>query len=118
MNIGGIPDFGRVTPYSNRQLTEREVRAVASCYFPADQVENAVNVARLESGNWTGAWNLQGEDSRGLWQVNVGKGAHPELARWNLFDPTVCGYFAGQIWRSSGWRAWYNSASALGLPTG
>lgn len=103
------------TPVSTRQLVRAEVAALASCYWPAGEVVNAVAVADLESVLWTSAWNRDGEDSRGIWQVNVGPGAHPELAIWNLFDPQINAYFAHQIWRASGWRAWYNSAKALGL---
>jgi hypothetical protein len=84
-------------------------------YFPLEQVDNAVDVAQLESGWSTGAWNPTGEDSRGLWQINVGPGAHPELAVFNLFDPQVNAYFAAQVWRESGWRAWFNAATKLGL---
>lgn len=104
-----------LTPLSNRQLQEYEIRALAALYFPVEQVDNAVNVCRLESGFWTGAHNTNGEDSRGLWQINVGPGAHPELATYNLFDPQVNAYFAADIWRASGWQAWYNSARQLGL---
>lgn len=96
-------------------LRRSEVTAIALCYFPLNEVDNAVDVARLESAWHTDAWNNDGEDSRGLWQINVVAAAHPELAAWNLFDPTVCAYFAAQIWRASGWLPWYNSAKQLGL---
>ena len=81
-------------PVSGRMLRRSEVTAIALCYFPLNEVDNAVDVARLESAWHTDAWNNDGEDSRGLWQINVVAAAHPELAAWNLFDPTVCAYFA------------------------
>jgi hypothetical protein len=84
-------------------------------YWPFNEVENATNVGEAESAFWTSAWNTDGEDSRGVWQINVVKAAHPELAKYNLFDPQICAYFAFQIWKESGWKAWYNSARALGL---
>jgi hypothetical protein len=84
-------------------------------YWPLSEVDNAVNVAQLESHWNTGAHNTNGEDSRGLLQVNVGPGAHPELAKWNLFDPQLNAYFAHTIWVRSGWEAWHNSAVLLGL---
>lgn len=102
-------------PESARTLQYYEVWALAALYWPGPQVKNAVEVANLESGFRSNAHNTNGEDSRGLWQINVGEGAHPELAEWNLFDVQVNAYFAGQIWRASGWAAWYNSAKALGL---
>jgi hypothetical protein len=88
---------------------------LAAMYFPLDQVDNAVDVAFLESGWRTHAHNTDGEDSRGLWQINVVPAAHPELAVWNLFDGQVNAYFAARIWEESGWAAWYNSAKTLGL---
>lgn len=111
-----MPDeAGSLTPLSARTLQRAEVYALATLYWPLGQVENAVNVAFLESGFQTAARNISGEDSRGLWQINVAPGAHPELTAWNLFDPQVNAWFAARIWLESGWRAWYNSAKRLGL---
>ncbi len=104
-----------LTPLSDRLLRRCEVSALAALYFPLAEIDNAVNIAELESGWRTGAWNNEAEDSRGLWQINVGPGAHPAYAQHNLFDPQINAYFAGIIWRESGWRAWYNSARKLGL---
>jgi hypothetical protein len=102
-------------PLTPRTLRRCEVSALAALYFPLAEIDNAVNVAELESGWRTSAWNTQGEDSRGLWQVNVADGAHPQLRNVNLFDPQVNAFYAGRIWAESGWRAWYNSAVKLGL---
>lgn len=109
-----------MSPYPNlpptvRTLRRAEVTLLAALYWPLDEIDNAVDVARLESAYSTGAWNITGEDSRGLWQINVGTGAHPHLAGVNLFDPQVNAFYAAVIWRESGWRAWYNSAVTLGL---
>jgi len=75
-----------------------------------------VDVALCESSWFTDAWNNDGEDSRGLWQINVQQGAHPDLAKWNLFDPMLNAWFAAKIWQASGWGAWLTSARKLGLP--
>mgnify|MGYP001584764647 CR=1 FL=1 len=107
-----MPDL---TPLSARTLRRAEIYALATLYWPLEEVENAVNVCYLESGFRTHAHNQNNEDSRGLWQINVVSEAHPELAAWNLFDPQINAYFAAKIWRDSGWRAWYNSARSLGL---
>lgn len=111
---------GQIPPLSLTQRTLRrcEVTLLAALYWPLEQIDNAVDVARLESGWNTGAWNTTGEDSRGIWQINVGPGAHPGYSQFNLFDPQCNAYFAAQIWRASGWRAWYNSALALRLIEG
>lgn len=100
---------------SPRTLRRSEVTMLAAMYWPLGEVDNAVDVAFLESGFRTHAWNNTGEDSRGLWQVNVSTGAHPHLATTNLFDPQVNAYHAAEVWKQSGWRAWYNSAMRLHL---
>lgn len=104
-------------PVSGRRLMKAEIWALAALYWPLSEVENAVEVAQLESGFWTAAWNQQNEDSRGLWQINVARGAHPDLKADNLWDPQINAFHAASIWRASGWTAWYNSAKKLGLIT-
>jgi hypothetical protein len=102
-------------PLTPRTLRRCEVSALAALYFPLEDIDNAVEIARLESGWRTSAWNTAGEDSRGLWQINVADNAHPQLRDSNLFDPQVNAFYAGRIFALSGWRAWYNSAKQLGL---
>jgi len=109
-----MPDYPPC-PMTLRTLRRAEVTLLAALYFPLEEIDHAVDVAKLESGWNTGAWNTEGEDSRGLWQINVAPGAHPQLSESNLFDPQVNAYYAARIWQTSGWRAWYNSALALGL---
>lgn len=102
-------------PLTPRVLRRCEVTALASLYWPLEEIDHAVDVCYIESGYATHAWNNQGENSRGLWQINVGTGAHPELAGVNLWDPQVNAFYAARIWRDSGWGAWWNSARRLGL---
>lgn len=102
-------------PVTARVLLRWEITILALMYWPGDEVQNAVDVCWLESGFQTAAHNSNGEDSRGLWQINVVSAAHPSLAGLNLFDPQVNAYYAYRIWQSSGWGAWFNSAGALGL---
>src|SRR5262245_22794476 len=85
---GGPPPGGVVPGFdpSDRVLTEQEVSALAAKYWPANEVQNAVEVSRCESeGFHTGAHATHGEDSRGLWQINVL--AWTNLAQYNLYDP-------------------------------
>lgn len=96
----------------NRMLQEFEIDGLARIYWPETQVENVRNIARCESGWWTGAWAKVGEDSRGLLQLNLR--AHPQLAAWNLFDPQINFYFAHQLWLAQGWRPW-TCADILGI---
>lgn len=103
-----------LTPISPRTLRRCEVTALAMLYWPLQEVDNAVNIAELESSFFTAAHNERGEDSRGLWQINVL--AHPHLLAHNLFDPQLNAYYASQIWRDAGsWKPWLNAAKKLRL---
>ena len=67
----------------------------------------AFAIALAESGGHIEAWNRSGEDSRGLWQINVGPGANTDMAAWDLFDPDVNARAARVIHdRNSGWCPW------------
>jgi hypothetical protein len=103
-------------PFRNIELLPWEVERLAAIYWPRDRVAEAVDVCWLESKFMTGARNVDGEDSRGLWQINVAPGANPDLARWDLFDAMVNAYFAHLLWIQRRWRPWYNSAVHLQLP--
>lgn len=87
-----------------RRLLDFEVAGLAAIYWPAQEVVRALEVARCESGLNTGAWAQVGEDSRGLWQLNLR--AHPQWAPWNLFDPQINAYFAYHLWAIAGWGPW------------
>lgn len=100
-------------PLSDRVLTRAEVTLLLALYFPRDAVDRIADIAMLESGYHTGAWNQSGEDSRGLLQINIQ--AWPDYGAWNLFDPQLNCYFAGLIYGQQGYAAWYNSARTLGL---
>jgi hypothetical protein len=73
----------------------------------------AVAVARAESGGDPNAHATAGEDSRGLWQINVR--AHPDAAGLNLYDPQVNANYAYGLWKRSGWGPWsaHNNGSYL-----
>jgi len=103
-----------LTPLSPRLLQRYEVTLLAAAYWPAEEIDNAVNVAQLESGWHTDSRNTNGEDSRGLWQINVQ--AHPQYLRFNLFDPQINAWCAYQVWKASkSWRPWLNAATKLGI---
>src|SRR4051812_10198148 len=55
--------------------------------FSPDQAVTMTAVALAESGGKTSAHNPNGENSQGLWQINVA--AHRNLAGQNLYDPLV-----------------------------
>lgn len=99
-------------------MNERELRALIAKYFPADQRENAYRVAMAESSDGDpGAHNTKGEDSRGLFQINVAPDANPDLARYNLFDPETNVRVAAAMWRERGWGPW-TTARQMGLVSG
>lgn len=91
---------------SNRQLRPHEMYLLCAMYWPYEEIGHAVAIAYRESGWNTGAHNTKGEDSRGLWQINVSYNAHPHLSNYNLFDPQVCAFFAYQLWKEQGWKPW------------
>lgn len=65
------------------------------------------------------AHNTSGEDSRGLFQINVAPGAHPQWANVNLFDPETNIKYATLVWNGQGPTAWsvWSRVRAL-LPSG
>jgi hypothetical protein len=66
-----------------------------------------------------GAHNTSGEDSRGLFQINVAPGAHPQWASLDLFDPETNVAKSVEVWNSQGpfaWSVWPRAATLLGLP--
>ena len=93
----------------------QQYRAIVAAYFPANQVDNALAVIAAESGGKLTSHNTNGEDSRGLFQINVGPGAHPQLANLDLFDATTNIQQAAALFNSSGWGPW-TTATAIGLP--
>lgn len=103
-------------PVSRRILTPGEVLGLIIPLWPPSEWQNALQVCHSESGYDTGARNTNGEDSRGLFQLNVVPAANPDLARWNLYDPQLNAYWAAQMFRARRWRPWYNTAVKLGLP--
>lgn len=108
---GGVPGFDP----SDRVLSRQEMETLAAKYWPPEEVENAVNVSQCESeGFHTGAWNRHGEDSRGLWQINLN--AWPQFASRNLFDPDTNAATAYYIWTvtSPKWNPW-TCAHNLGI---
>ncbi|MGB5953657.1 MAG: transglycosylase SLT domain-containing protein, partial [Ornithinimicrobium sp.] len=63
-------------------------RAALLAGFTPEQASTWTAIALAESGGNTNAHNPSGEDSRGLWQINVA--ADPERALWgDLYDPLV-----------------------------
>ncbi|MDO8670578.1 MAG: hypothetical protein Q7O66_04005 [Dehalococcoidia bacterium] len=85
--------------------------------WPESEWGNTLGVISLESGGNTNAHNTNGEDSRGLYQINVGPGAHTQWASLNLYDPTVNASRAYQLYSAAGnYRDWWNAAGTLGLP--
>src|SRR5262245_22030042 len=64
--------------------------------FSPDQSATMTAIALAESGGDSRSHNTHGEDSRGLWQINVR--AHPDLGtRMDLFDPVENARAAFQV---------------------
>ena len=84
--------------------------------FSRDQAVTMTAIALAESGGNSTAHNTAGEDSRGLWQINVQ--AHPWAATMNLFDPLQNAHAAYRVSNNgrnmSPWTVTHGSGSARG----
>ncbi len=92
-----------------------QYRALIQKYFPPDQWDNAYRVMMAESvGGDPNAHATQGEDSRGLFQINVAPNANPELAGADLYDPETNVRIAARMYSQRGWQPW-TTAQQMGL---
>lgn len=93
------------------------IRAAIAAHWPRDLWDKAAAIVHCETPSYDlYANNTRGEDSRGIFQINVASGAHPQLARYNLYDPDVNAYWAYQIYQQAGsFRPWFNCATRLGF---
>jgi cell wall-associated NlpC family hydrolase len=82
--------------------------------FSPDQAVTMTAIALAESGGETGAHNPRGEDSRGLWQINVA--AHRDLVGQDLNDPLTNARAAFRVSQSgqdvSPWTTTHRNGSA------
>lgn len=93
------------------------LRLIIEQEWPQGTWERAAAIAGGESSFNPAAHNTAGEDSRGLWQINVVPQANIDLlALGDLFDPRTNAKAARIVWERQGWRAWQNVAIALGIP--
>lgn len=84
--------------------------------WPPSELGNALGVIDLESGGNPNAHNTNGEDSRGLFQINVGPGAHTAWANKDLYAPLTNAQYALLLWQAAeDWRDWATAAARLGL---
>jgi hypothetical protein len=90
-------------------LTPQEIYALANKYFgdlgPEVVAAQAATVMG-ESGGNPSTHNNQGEDSRGLNQINIGPGANTDLAGYDLFDPDQNFQAARIVYDRQGPNAW------------
>lgn len=88
-----------------RRMSGREIVGLAKrAGLPNPQIMAAIALG--ESGGNTAAHNTKGEDSRGLWQINIGPGANTDLAGMDLFDPMVNARAAKIVLNRQGLNAW------------
>jgi len=84
-------------------LNESQVRSI--CYgagFRGTALNYAVEIARCESSFNTNAHNTNGEDSRGLFQINVSPGANPQYKNYDLFNPNINAAVAFEMFKNNG----------------
>lgn len=120
-------DFGAAAAGSiptGATTTAAEVLKYVRTYFPADQVGNAMAVARCESGlsNVVGSVNSNGTRDFGVFQINDGGTLQAALrgvgieyssiseARKKALNPATNVRLARAIWDSRGWQPWVCAA--------
>lgn len=105
------------SPETIKPLTDSgRIIAAIQRHFPETDWAAAIAVSWLESRHDPKAHNTTGEDSRGVFQINVGPGAHPSLATMDLFNIENNVREAARIRREWGnWGPWWNAAGLLGL---
>jgi len=95
-------------------MDSAELLVLIRKYFPENQWNNALRVAQAESGLNPNAHNQKGEDSRGLFQINVVPAANPKYKSVNLFDPETNVRAASELYKAAGWRLW-TTAVQMGI---
>lgn len=72
------------------RLTADQLAAIDyAAGFRGQSLTTIIAIQLSESGGNIYAHNTSGEDSRGISQINVAPGAHPDLAGLDLFDPFI-----------------------------
>jgi Lysozyme like domain len=95
-----------VAPPRNQQSPAAIAQAAKDAGFTGTQIAIATAIALAESGGDASAHNTKGEDSRGLWQINVAPTANPDLIGMALFDPRTNARAAKIVYDRQGWAAW------------
>lgn len=83
-------------------LNEFQIKQL--CYnagFRGTALNYAVEIARCESDFNTNAHNTSGEDSRGLFQINVSESANPQYKKYDLFNPQINCNIAFEMFRDN-----------------
>ncbi len=93
---------------SSGPLTESEMRDLAARFFPAEEVDNAVEVARCESGFNPNAYNPYGYG--GLFQHHedywADRAEQSGYAGASIFDAEANTAAAAWLWGVRGWAPW------------
>lgn len=103
------PATTTTTTPSSTPLTEGEMRALATQYFPAAEVEKAVLVARCESNYDPSAYNPRGPFG-GLFQHSLaywdGRAAAAGWGGASIFDPVANTAVTAWLQTRDGWGHW------------
>lgn len=80
--------------------------ALLKAGFNQSEAVTMLAVSLAESGGNSNAHNPRGEDSRGLFQINIGPGANTDLANMDLYDPYENAKAAKIVYDRQGLSAW------------
>lgn len=103
-------------------LGDEELRALSDGYFGPELGPLMYAIAKAESGGNPSAANTDGEDSHGLWQINLDAwGDHPVISTLDLDDPVQNAQAARIVLAEQGieaWSAFTNNSYQAYLPQG
>lgn len=100
----GTYGYGAVANPNSPKYNASQIAQVAyNAGFRGNDLAVMVAIALGESGGNVGAHNPKGEDSRGLWQINVA--AHGDRFP-NLYDPASNAAAAWALFNDSGFKPW------------
>ena len=122
----GVPGEYRYAPKPGRQGIPELLKIAMTAGFTPEEAVIAAAIAMAESTGGPSEHNddaSTGDDSYGLWQINMLGGMGPERRKQfgigrneELFNPVVNAKAARQIYMSQGWGAWSVTRPYKGEP--
>ncbi len=104
-----VPVSTTTTVPTSGPLTESQMRELAARFFPSEEVDKAVLVARCESGFNPAAYNSSGpygglyQHLETHWETRAAAAGYPGASIFNAEANTAAAHL---LWSSNGWGPW------------